>query len=183
MGTRVAEVMTLRQFDDEGPRADGPPVVWAGPETGPALVVLDPAGAAKHADLPATWHRLAGSHQIAWCRLPASRRSLEDVEDVLETLADRQAPRVGLVATGEACADAVAVADRFPDLVDLVLLVDPDGDPAGDGRSPDRVRVVARSSDSDRDRIPAPLPLGHPDVVTGLTDALAGAAPTTTDGG
>ena len=38
----------MREFDDEGPRAEGPPVVWAGPELGPALVVVDPSGAAEN---------------------------------------------------------------------------------------------------------------------------------------
>jgi len=102
----------VREFDDEGPRSEGPPVVWAGPELGPALVVVDPSGAAKHDDVPATWHDLAASHQIAWCRVPASRDSAEDVEDVLETMADRRA-LVDVVAAGTACAAAVVLAGRF----------------------------------------------------------------------
>ncbi|MCT2584259.1 hypothetical protein [Actinophytocola gossypii] len=170
----------MREFDDEGPRAEGPPVVWAGPDLGPALVVIDPMGTAKHAELPATWHTLERTHQIAWCRLPASQRSLEDVEDVLESLAERRPPRVALVATGEACAAAVALAGQFDDLVQLVLLVDPGED------TPDSAlaTVVARSTgqggdthagdiDPDLDRVAAPLPLGHPDVVTRIAAALA----------
>ena len=166
----------MREFDTEGPRAEGPPVVWAGPELGPALVVVDPSGAAKHEDLPATWHQLAASHQIAWCRVPASRDSVEDLEDVLETLAERQT-RVDIVAVGQTCAAAVALAGQFDDVVRMVLLVDPSPDtPEGAN-----VRVVARSSGGARDRVEAPLPLGHPDVVTGVVNALAEADPTAAD--
>lgn len=159
----------MREFDKEGPRSDGPPVVWTGPELGPALVVVDPTGAAKHAELPATWHRLAETHQIAWCRLPASRRSLEDIEDVLESLVDRRPPHLAVVASGDACAAAVTLAGQFDDLVSQVLLVDP----GPDTPDSDRARVVARSTADDRDRVAAPLPLGHPDVVAGVVAALA----------
>src|SRR5882757_6944650 len=89
---RRREVSNVREFDDGGPRSDGPAVVWAGLEHGPALVVVDPTGAARHNDLPATWHAVRDHFQIAWCRVPASTRSLEDIEDVLETLAERRAP-------------------------------------------------------------------------------------------
>ena len=167
----------MREFDAEGPRAEGPPVVWAGPELGPALVVVDPSGAARHEDLPATWHQLAVSHQIAWCRVSASRDSVEDLEDVLETLAERQT-RVDVVAAGQACAAAVALAGQFDDAVRLVLLVDPPPD------TPERanVRVVARSSGGARDRVEAPLPLGHPDVLAGVVMALAEADQAVADG-
>lgn len=162
----------MRQFDKEGPRADGEPVVWAGSETGPALVVLDPAGAARHEDLPATWHPIAARFQVAWCRLPASRDSVEDVEDVLETLAERQSP-TNLVASGQACQAALAIAAQFADLVQTVLLIDP---PPGAGPAvPDsvEVRVVASSHAGTTDRVPPPLPLGHPEVVAGIVAALA----------
>jgi pimeloyl-ACP methyl ester carboxylesterase len=167
----------VREFGNEGPRADGPPVVWAGPEFGPALVVLDPTGSAKHEDLPATWHELAASHQIAWCRLPASRDSAEDVEDVLETLAERRTV-VDVVAVGEACPAAVALAGQFEDVVRSVLLVDPPEDVP----RPATVLVVARSSGGERDRVPPPLPLGHPDVVAGVVAALADAGRATANG-
>jgi pimeloyl-ACP methyl ester carboxylesterase len=167
----------VREFDDEGPRAEGPPVVWAGPELGPALVVVDPSGAARHDDVPATWHELAADHQIAWCRVPASRDSTEDVEDVLETMADRQA-RVDVVAAGTACAAAVVLAGRFEGVVRSVLLVDP---PPGTPSSA-IAHVVARSTGGDTDRVDAPLPLGHPDVVAGVVAALAEADRTTANG-
>lgn len=165
----------MREFEHEGPRAAGPPVVWAGPEFGPALVVIDPSGAAKHEDLPATWHELARTHQVAWCRVPASD-SVEHLEDVLETLAERQA-RVDIVAGGQACASAVELAGQFAKAVRSVLLVDP---PPRVSET-DRVRVVARSAGGPTDRVEAPLPLGHPEVVAAVAAALAAADQADTD--
>lgn len=163
----------MREFDRKGPRAEGSPVVWAGREDGPALVVVDPAGTARHDDLPPTWDQLAAHFQVAWCRIPASERSVEDVEDVFETLADRRAP-TSLVASGQACDAAIALAHEFGDIITSVLLVDP---PAGEETAtvPDvEVRVVARSHQGPTDRVEPPLPLGHPEVVAGLMAALAG---------
>ncbi len=166
----------MREFGKEGPRAEGIPVVWSGREDGPALVVIDPSGAARHEELPPTWDRLSDHFQVAWCRLPASKRSLEDVEDVLETLAERNAPTI-LVASGEACAAAIAIAPQFGDTVSAVLLVDPPAEDGttrlGDGLEDIEVHVVARSHDGASDRVEAPLPLGHPEVVSGLTSTLA----------
>lgn len=159
----------MREFENDGPRSDGPAVVWAGLEHGPALVVVDPSGAARHDDLPATWHAVAEEFQVAWCRVPASTRSLEDIEDVLETLAERRSP-VTMVASGNACGPAMAIATQFSDLVENVLLVDPVGD---EQESSVPTRVVARSDGSDTDRVEPPLPLGHPDVVRGVTEAMA----------
>jgi hypothetical protein len=161
----------VREFENEGPRSDGPAVVWAGLEHGPALVVVDPSGAARHDDLPATWHAVAENYQVAWCRVPASTRSLEDIEDVLETLSDRRTP-VTMVAAGNACAPALVIATQFSDLVEMVLLVDPVGD---EPESPVPAQVVARSEGGDRDRVEPPLPLGHPDVVRGVTEAMTAA--------
>ncbi len=162
----------MREFDKEGPRSEGPAVVWAGREDGPALVVVDPAGAARHDELPATWDQLADHFQVAWCRVPASKRSLEDLEDVLETLAERQAS-ANLVASGPACEPALALARQFSDIVTSVLLVDPPDTDETLADSDIEVRVVARSHPGPDDRVEPPLPLGHPDVVAGLTAALA----------
>ena len=164
----------MRQFDKEGPKAEGPAVVWAGLDEGPALVVLDPTGAARHNTLPASWESLAEHFQVAWCRLPASKRSLEDVEDVLETLAERKSP-ANLVASGQACAAAIAIALQFSDIVNAVLLVDPtDTDGVTKVAEADvEVHVVARSHGGDSDRVDAPMPLGHPEVVESLARALA----------
>jgi pimeloyl-ACP methyl ester carboxylesterase len=162
----------VREFDKEGPRSEGPPVVWAGKEDGPALVVVDPTGAAKH-DLPPTWHKLAEHFQVAWCRIPASDRSLEDLEDVLETLSERQVS-ANLVASGEACPAAIAIAHQFADIVSSVLLVDPQDDDTATLSDTDiEVRVVARSHGGPTDRVEPPLPLGHPEVVEGVATALA----------
>jgi hypothetical protein len=164
----------MREFDTEGPRAEGVPVVWTGKETGPALVVVDPTGAAKHEELPATWHQLAEHFQVAWCRTPASNRRLEDVEDVLETLTERNAP-VSLVASGEVCPAAVAIAHEFADIVNAVLLVDPAEDDTATLAEDDiDVRVIARSHPGPTDRVEAPMPLGHPEVVEGVVAALTG---------
>jgi len=136
-------------------------VVWAGQDDGPALVVVDPAGSAKH-DVPPTWNQLAEHFQVAWCRTPAGANSLEEIEDVLETLTERQAP-ANLVASGEACPAAIAIARQF-DESDTGTLADTDIE----------VRVVARSHHGPDDRVEAPLPLGHPEVVEGVAAALAG---------
>jgi pimeloyl-ACP methyl ester carboxylesterase len=167
-------VISVREFEKSGPRAQGAPVVWAGREDGPALVVVDPAGTAPHHELPPTWDQLADHFQVAWCRIPASKRTIEDVEDVFETLADRRAS-VNLVASGDACDSALALAREYRDLVTSVLLVDPPGtDPPPE---PDiEVRVVARSEPGPGDRVEPPLPLGHPTVVSGLVHALASMA-------
>jgi pimeloyl-ACP methyl ester carboxylesterase len=163
----------VREFDKEGPRTEGAPVVWAGRDDGPALVVVDPAGAAKH-DLPHTWHQLAEHFQVAWCRTPASVRSLEDLEDVLETLSERRVS-ANLVASGDACPAAIAIAHQFADIVSSVLLVDPEGDDTAALTDTDiEVQVVARSHGGPNDRVEPPMPLGHPEVVEGVVAALAG---------
>ena len=139
----------------------GRPVVWAGREDGPALVVIDPV---RHDELPATWRRLAGHFQVAWCGISASEHGLEDVEDILETLTERGAP-ASLVASGETCAAAVAIAAQFADVVSAVLLVDPVEDDTAVLAGIDvEVRVIARAS----------MALDHPDVVEALVTALAG---------
>jgi hypothetical protein len=162
----------MREFDREGPRADGPPVVWAGRDDGPALVVVDPAGTAKH-EVPPTWNQLAEHFQVAWCRTPAGDNSLEEIEDVLETLSERSAP-ANLVASGEACPAAIAIARQFADIVSSVLLVDPVEEADTLAGTDIEVRVVARSHPGPTDRVEAPLPLGHPEVVEGVAAALAG---------
>jgi pimeloyl-ACP methyl ester carboxylesterase len=146
-------------------------MVWAGRDDGPALVVVDPAGTASHDELPASWDELARRYQVAWCRLPASPRAVDSVEDALETLADQQTP-VDLVASGTACELAVALAAQFHHITRRVLLVDPPPDLATAGS---RTEVVARSTGGRYDQVRAPLPLGHPDVVDGVTAALLSA--------
>ncbi|SMD27639.1 hypothetical protein [Kibdelosporangium aridum] len=166
----------MRQFDSGGPRAQGPVVVWAGLDEGPALVVVDPAGAATRAELPTAWRPLAERFQIAWCRVPVGGGSLRDVEDVLETLAQDHT-RADLVVSGLVSEGAMALAALFGATVRSVLLVDPAPVEPNDRVRADgvRSRVVARSVGGDRDRVEPPIPLGHPDVVEGIITALADA--------
>lgn len=145
--------------------------MWAGQDEGPALVVVDPSGAAKHQELPPTWSELAQHFQVAWCRVPASEHSLDEVEDVLETLAERQS-LAHIVASGEACPAAITIAEQFADMIGAVLLVDPVTE-VGTLTGID-VHVVARSHPGPTDRVEAPMPLGHPEVVDGIVSALAG---------
>jgi pimeloyl-ACP methyl ester carboxylesterase len=168
----------MREFENEGPRSRGPSVVWSGLERGPVLVIVDPSGAAPHEDLPATWHGLAEEYQVVWCRVPATDRLPEDVEDVLETLAQWQV-QVDLVAGGTASRLAIRLATRFAEAVRSVLLVDPD--PLETDAAGTRTRVVARSQGGPSDRVPPPLPLGHPDVVAGVRVALREADEELTD--
>jgi hypothetical protein len=162
----------VREFEKIGPRAQGPPVVWVGRDDGPALVVVDPSGAAIHDELPATWRELAERYQVIWCRVPATIRSLDDIEDVLETLADHRTP-ADVVASGTACDAAVTIAAQFDDTVRSVLLVDPEPlvTSALSTRAV-RTQVVARSHHDERDRVEEPMPLGHPDVVDAIVSAL-----------
>ncbi|MCE7007017.1 hypothetical protein LWC34_29925 [Kibdelosporangium philippinense] len=166
----------MRQFDSGGPRAQGPAVVWAGLDQGPALVVIDPAGEATHAEVPATWRPLAERFQIAWCRVPATGESLRDVEDVLETLAQDQT-RADLVVSGLVSDGALALAALFDATVRSVLLVNPGPVEPGDQvrAAGVRSRIVAHSEGGDQDREEPPIPLGHPDVVAGVITALADA--------
>lgn len=188
----------VRDVENSGPRAQGPSVVWSGQDAGPALVVMDPFGAARHEGLPATWRSLADEYQVVWCRVPASSEMSMDVEDVLESLEQQQVMGVDLIAAGEVCEMAIALAARFAPTVRSVLLVDPGplgselhagvaatselADAAWQTETlEDRrwlaeagvpIRVVARSAGGQRDRVPPPLPLGHPDVVDSVRAAL-----------
>ncbi|GAA1339487.1 hypothetical protein [Saccharothrix algeriensis] len=87
----------------------GPSVVWAGPSDAPVVLVLDPAGAAPHGELPATWRPLTEHLQVVWCRLPVTDDPLREAEVVLAELRDR---RVHLVAGAAAGADVGELADR-----------------------------------------------------------------------
>ncbi|GLY65665.1 hypothetical protein [Amycolatopsis taiwanensis] len=173
-------------------RAAGPPAVTEGTPDGPIVLVLDPAGAAKHAELPATWRELAEDWQITWCRLP-SPGALTEADDLL---ADPPRPgrSVHVVASGPFADDALSLAQRHTDTVRSVLLIDPAADRY---ISPDRgdaetrhweedtaarrtaladagveVKVVAYSTGGERDRVPAPIPLGHPDVAEAVRQAI-----------
>ncbi|MEU6641504.1 hypothetical protein ABZ863_03050 [Saccharomonospora sp. NPDC046836] len=181
----------MREFDDEI-RAAGPPLVWQGPGGGPIVLVLDPAGEAKHDELPATWRPLAEHIRVGWCRLPADARYGKTVEDVLRGLDHR----AHLVAAGSAARHALRLAWEHAALVRSVIAVDPA--PAGETAPPADVytaiadwwnteteplrreltardiRVVcfvSRAGDP-AVRVEPPVPLGHPDVVARVVQTL-----------
>ncbi|MQA09809.1 MAG: hypothetical protein GEU98_14910 [Pseudonocardiaceae bacterium] len=183
----------MRDLTADPQRAEGPPVVWEGSANARAVVVLDPSGAAKHDELPATWRSLAERQQVVWCRTPASG-SLADADEVLGRLTARDAV-VDVVASGPIAENAMALVGQHRGHVRSLLLVDPGAEhehvSSAGARSADaawtrrvsrrwedldadgvRVRVVAHSEPTERDRIEPPLPLGHPDVVSAVADAL-----------
>lgn len=171
-------------------RAEGPAAVTEGTPDGPTVLVLDPTGLAKHDGLPATWRDKTNQWQVVWCRLP-SDGGLTQADDILS---DPPGEVVHVVASGPFADGALRLAEQHTDAVRAVLLVDPAAGrfvPPGDGGSADRhwaqdnrerihglansgvdVRVVAHSTGGADDRIPAPLPLGHPDVVAGVDRAI-----------
>ncbi|HVV13001.1 hypothetical protein [Amycolatopsis sp.] len=173
-------------------RARGPSAVTEGTPDGPIVLVLDPAGAAPHEDLPATWRELGEQWRIVWCRLPADG-GLSEADDIL---GDRPGKLVHLVASGPYADTALRLAERYSESVRSVLLVDPgargfvepgDGPEADEDwenetetrrwaltRSGVEVHTIAHSEGGKRDRVPAPLPLGHPDVATAVSKFVAG---------
>jgi pimeloyl-ACP methyl ester carboxylesterase len=182
----------VRDFEADEVRSAGPALVWRGPEQGPVLLVLDPAGEAKHNELPATWRPLAEHLRVGWCRLPAEVGDAPAVTEVLADLADGGTEHVHLVAGGTAAEAALRLAARYRDIVRTVVVVDPappratvaDADPAdwwdretaGDRRrlAEAGVRVscfVSREGDPSV-RVERPVPLGHPDVVGRLVETL-----------
>ncbi|MGW4485386.1 hypothetical protein ACWEOE_16300 [Amycolatopsis sp. NPDC004368] len=167
-------------------RARGPALVTAGPRGARRLLVLDPAGEANHDGLPSTWRPLTDEYEIVWCRLPVDGAAREAASALSE-------PRpVDVVASGPFAGEALRLANEYRDHVRSVLLVDPAAEGVvspGDAGTADEtwladhgnevavlrdagidVDLLAHSSESDR--LPAPLPLGHPRVVAALRTAL-----------
>ncbi|WP_436497951.1 hypothetical protein [Actinokineospora sp. HUAS TT18] len=152
------------------------------------LVVLDPAGTAVHGSLPATWRPFAEERRVVWCAVPES----DPRHAFGQALAETEG-KIDLVAAGAAAEPALDLAAGAPDRVNRVLLVDP-GDAAASGhpahkandewmaaRSDQRqaladagvvVALVAHSDGGGRDRVPPPIPLGHPDVLAAVRTAL-----------
>lgn len=156
-------------------RAEGPSVVTEGSDEAAKLLVLDPAGEGKHGELPATWRPLAARRQVIWCRLPVDG-ALSQAEDVLGD-AEPGGPPIDVVAAGDSAAEALRLAERHPGAASHVLLVDPVPDESSE--LAERVRsggtavdVLPHSTGEPYNRIPPPLPLGHPDVVAGVTKIL-----------
>ena len=174
-------------------RSEGPSTVTEGDASVPKIIVLDPAWAGKHDELPATWRPLTEHRQVVWCRLPAGG-ALTDADDVLGD-AGPDDPDIDIVASGPFAAEALQLAERHPGVAKHLLLVDPasdaflpaedapeanddwiaehDGELAGLRDAGTQVKVIAQSSPGPADRVPAPLPLGHPDVVAAVRTVLA----------
>ncbi|GHG30401.1 MULTISPECIES: hypothetical protein [Amycolatopsis] len=173
-------------------RSEGPSVVTAGDPSGPKVIVLDPAGAAKHDELPATWRPLTEKRAVFWCRVPAGG-ALTEADDLVGDAGPGD-PEIAVVASGPFVAEALQLVERHPGAAKHLLLVDPASDAflaSGDASAANdawlaehddvvaklreagtEVRVVASSSENPDDRVPPPLPLGHPDVVTAVRSAL-----------
>lgn len=148
------------------PRAEGPALVTVGPDQAATVLVLDPAGEARHRRLPATWRPLARHVGVRWYRLPAADRLRRPLPE--------PTGRCHLVAGGSAAAAALDLADDHPDAVESVLLVgptevDPDTDPGLDPDigEPARYPVTVIRGDGDH-----PTPLGHPGVVEQVVRTL-----------
>lgn len=174
-------------------RADGPAVVTEGTPDGPIVLVLDPAGEAKHEGLPATWREELDRWRVVWARVPAEGALTEADQILGDPPGGRK--NVHVVASGPCTDEALRLAEAHTEAIRSVLLVDPGATgyvEPGDGpevseeweretekrrwaltRSGVDVHVVAHSSGGERDRVPAPLPLGHPDVVAAVKKAIA----------
>ncbi|GHH46753.1 hypothetical protein [Lentzea cavernae] len=156
----------MREFDEPS-RTSGPGVVADGPAGAPTVLVIDPAGEAPHNEIPATWRNLTDRLRIVWLRVPAAPTWQSTVDKVLTMHRDDVKPVLDVVTSGPIAADVLDLVRRHEDLVRSVLLVDPEVEVHDEF-----ARVVVRSSDSPDDRIPPPLPLGHPDVVFGVVEEL-----------
>ena len=167
----------MRDFDHDQNRAAGPAVVWHG-EGPESVLVLDPAGEAKHDELPGTWRPLAGHLRIGWYRLPAGHEP-----------PSFGAEPVHLVAAGSAALPALDLAEQHADVVRSVIVFDPspphkeaDTDWWDDETEPQRRRLTEQGMqircfvsryDDPTMRARRPVPLGHPHVVGRLTQLLA----------
>jgi len=170
----------MRNFA-EPVRARGPVLVWEGPRNAEAIVVLDPTGAAKHGELPATWRPLAGRRQVVWCRLPAVHGPFDELADVLSEIAGQVGP-AWVVTSGPVAREMIGRVSELGDLVRAVLLVDPEMTVLSDieGLADTigvHIEVVARSRPGLRDRVEPPLPLGHPDVVSPVARIVLASEP------
>jgi hypothetical protein len=172
-------------------RAEGPASVTEPGNADRSLIVLDPLGTAKHERLPPTWDELERRHHVVWCRTPVDGA----LREAATALDDISAPASADIVAGGPCGgDALELANAHRGIVRAVLLVDPAAErfvEKGAAESADAawvaensglieslreagtaVEVVAHSHEGSDDRIPAPLPLGHPEVVTAVTSAL-----------
>lgn len=126
------------------------------------MLVIDPAGEAPHDEIPATWRSLAEQMRIVWLRVPAAPSWKSTVDKVLTMHRHDTRTVLDVVTSGPIAADVIDLMRGHEDLVRSILLVDPEVDV-----DHSLAHVIARSQAS-----PAPLPLGHPDVVSGVVRAL-----------
>lgn len=156
----------MRDFSQPA-RATGPGVVADGPAGAATVLVIDPAGEALHDEIPATWRPLADTLRVVWLRVPAAPSWKSTVDKVLTMHRDDTSTMLDVVTSGPLAADVIDLVRGHSDLVRSVLLVDPETDvdfPLA--------QVVVRSHQAPDNRIAAPLPLGHPDVVSAVVKAL-----------
>ncbi|GLZ30032.1 hypothetical protein Lesp02_22220 [Lentzea sp. NBRC 105346] len=152
----------MRDFD-EPQRAAGPGVVVEGPPHAPTVLVIDPAGAGSHGEIPATWRELTEHLRVVWLRAPAAPAWVSTMDEVL-TRHRRDKASLDIVTSGPIAAEVLSLASRHRELIRAVLLVDPEvPDLSAEGVD---VRVVAAHGDE------SPLPLGHPDVVIAVVRSL-----------
>jgi pimeloyl-ACP methyl ester carboxylesterase len=104
-------------------RAAGPPTVVEDPGARRTLLVLDPAGAAKHDRIPVTWRDLEQDRRVVWCRTP-SAGALDEAEAILRQ-DEGTRPLTDIVACGPVGREALRLAQDHPGAVRAVLLVDP----------------------------------------------------------
>jgi hypothetical protein len=157
----------MRDFNEPA-RATGPGVVVDGPTGMTTVLVIDPAGEAVHDEIPATWRELTDRLRIVWLRVPAAPEWKSTVDTVLGRHRDDDVRTVlDVVTSGPMAAEVIDLVRGHEDLVRSVLLVDPEVE-----IDEPFARVIARSHEVPDDRIPAPLPLGHPYVVFGVAEAL-----------
>jgi hypothetical protein len=156
----------MRDFDQPA-RTTGPGVVVDGPAGAATVLVIDPAGEALHDEIPATWRSLADQMRIVWLRVPAAPSWQSTVDKVLSMHRDDTRTQIDVVTSGPLAADVINLVRGHEDLVRSVLLVDPEVDVDSSF-----AQVIVRSHDTPDDRIEAPLPLGHPDVVSAVVKTL-----------
>lgn len=155
-------------------RADGPAAVTEGTPDGPIVLVLDPAGEAKHGGLPATWREQTRSWRVLWCRMPADG----GLGEADELMADPPGEGVVHVVSGGAAAgNALRLAEEHAGTVRSLLLVDPADDEAGGTAERHQKLRDAGVEVEVFEHAPGetqvdPIPLGHPDVVAAVAKSI-----------
>ncbi|MCG8914251.1 hypothetical protein L6E12_00360 [Actinokineospora sp. PR83] len=114
--------------------------LWRGLDYGPGIVVLAPRDGEP--EVPSAWQPLEQRYQLAWCAVPDEVELLHRVEDVLETLADRNT-RTHVVAHAALVDVAVRLVAEFPGTVRGIVLVGSGPEPGPTGVPVRRVAAGA----------------------------------------